>query len=87
MHTAAASCLLLVGGSGQYITAVEEGWSIPRVPAGISNCAPSWKTFVAAAIRARLCTINCDKLIQSSAERIHPNNTRRVIRALEVQRP
>ena len=22
----------LVGGSGQYITAVEEGWSIPRVP-------------------------------------------------------
>ena len=73
---------LLVGGSGQYITAVEEGWSIPRVPpnpelrseleAYVENNSPS-------ALHNRLQQV--DPL---SAERIHPNNTRRVIRALEV---
>ena len=74
---------LLVGGSGQYITAVEEGWSIPRVPPDpdlrreLEGCVAAHG---AEALHARLRTVDPD-----SAERIHPNNTRRVIRALEVQ--
>ncbi len=74
---------LLVGGSGQYITAVEEGWSIPRVPADESLRA-KLEAFVRqhspAALHERLRQVDA-----ISAERIHPNNTRRVIRALEVQ--
>ena len=72
----------LVGGSGQYITAVEEGWSIPRVPpnpdlraeleAYVTETSPE-------ALHERL-----RKVDTISAKRIHPNNIRRVIRALEV---
>ncbi len=73
---------LLVGGSGQYITAVEEGWSIPRVPPD-PELRSQLETFVEnyspSALHDRLHQV--DPL---SAERIHPNNTRRVIRALEV---
>lgn len=72
----------LVGGSGQYITAVEEGWSIPRVPPD-------------AALRAELARVarenspatlheHLRKADPVAAARIHPNNTRRLIRALEV---
>ena len=72
----------LVGGTGQYITAVEEGWSIPRAPPN-------------PALRARLERYASDhspaalhdrlRLVDpAAAERIHPNNSRRVIRALEV---
>lgn len=74
---------LLVGGSGQYITAVEEGWSIPRVPpnpqlrAELEQYA---ETASPHALHERLQSVD-----PVSAERIHPNNTRRVIRALEVQ--
>ena len=73
----------LVGGSGQYITAVEEGWSIPRVPPN-----PELRAELEAyatenspmALHQRLHAID-----PVAAEKIHPNNTRRVIRALEVQ--
>ena len=73
----------LVGGSGQYITAVEEGWSIPRVPPD-----PALRAELEAyveqnsplALHERLRAVD-----PVSAERIHPNNVRRVIRALEVQ--
>ncbi len=74
----------LVGGSGQYITAVEEGWSIPRVPPN-RDLRSELESFVAQNSAEAL----HDELRQVdpvSAERIHPNNTRRVIRALEVQR-
>ena len=72
----------LVGGSGQYISAVEEGWSIPRVPPN-RELRAELERFAAEYSRAAL----HERLRQVdpvSAERIHPNNTRRVIRALEV---
>ena len=73
---------LLVGGSGQYISAVEEGWGIPRVPpepalrAELEEVARKESP---AALHERLRRV--DPL---SADKIHPNNIRRVIRALEV---
>ena len=74
----------LVGGSGQYITAVEEGWSIPRVPPD-HDLRAELEAFVAEnsseALHDQLRLVD-----PVSAGRIHPNNTRRVIRALEVQR-
>lgn len=73
----------LVGGSGQYISAVEEGWSIPRV-APDPDLRADLEAFVDSHSRAAL----HERLRQVdpiSAERIHPNNSRRVIRALEVQ--
>ncbi|MDE2638129.1 MAG: tRNA (adenosine(37)-N6)-dimethylallyltransferase MiaA [Chloroflexota bacterium] len=72
----------LVGGSGQYISAVEEGWTIPRVPPN-PELRAELERFAAEHSRAAL----HDRLRQvdpASAERIHPNNSRRVIRALEV---
>ena len=75
---------MLVGGSGQYITAVEEGWSIPRVAPNLELRA-ELETFVANNSAQAL----HDQLRQVdpvSAQNIHPNNTRRVIRALEVHR-
>lgn len=73
---------LLVGGTGQYITAVVEGWSIPRVPPNPT-------------LRAELEQYAHDKgneaLYQrlqtadpQAAAKIHPNNIRRMVRALEV---
>ncbi len=73
----------LVGGSGQYISAVEEGWSIPRVPPD-PKLRAELERFASenspAALHKRLRQFD-----PVAAERIHPNNTRRVIRALEVQ--
>ncbi len=73
---------LLVGGSGQYVRAVVEGWGIPKV-------APDWKLRVeleafaetngASALHARLA-----KLDPIASGRIDYRNVRRVIRALEV---
>ena len=73
----------LVGGSGQYISAVEEGWSIPRVPPDRELRAELEKYAVEkspGALHERLRQVD-----PVSAGRIHPNNVRRVIRALEVQ--
>ena len=73
---------LLVGGSGQYISAIEEGWTIPRVPPDMQLRAEleAWtEAHSAAALHDRLRAVD-----PVSAERIHPNNIRRVIRALEV---
>ena len=81
---AAGKLPLLVGGSGQYITAVEEGWSIPRVPPDYQLRA-ELEGYVAANSAKAL----HDQLIEVdpiAARRIHPNNYRRVIRALEVHR-
>ena len=73
----------LVGGSGQYISAVEEGWSIPRVPPD-AELRAKLERFASdnsrAALHERLRLVD-----PVAAGRIHPNNTRRVIRALEVQ--
>ena len=74
----------LVGGSGQYITAVEEGWSIPRVPPD-TDLRAELEEF-AERQSARALHEQLRQVDPIAAERIHPNNTRRVIRALEVQR-
>jgi tRNA dimethylallyltransferase len=69
---------LLVGGSGQYVRAVIEGWGIPRVP-------PQRR------LRRVLDRLDTEELARwlaaldpEAAERIDPRNRRRVIRALEV---
>jgi tRNA dimethylallyltransferase len=69
---------LLTGGTGQYVRAVVEGWGIPRVP-------PQRR------LRAALERLGADELFRwlqtldpDAAGKIHANNVRRVIRALEV---
>ena len=73
---------LLVGGTGQYLAAVLEGWQIPRVPprpelrAELERAA---EQAGAAALHARLAQVD-----PAAAAGILPGNVRRVIRALEV---
>ncbi|MCB8919346.1 MAG: tRNA (adenosine(37)-N6)-dimethylallyltransferase MiaA [Ardenticatenaceae bacterium] len=69
---------ILVGGTGQYVKAVVEGWGIPRIP-------PQPR------LRHALAQLGGDEaarwlrlLDPAGAARIDPRNTRRVIRALEV---
>lgn len=72
----------LVGGTGQYIHAVVEGWQIPRVapqPALRAHLEASAQAAGADALHARL-----SELDPLAAGRIDPRNVRRVIRALEV---
>jgi len=75
---------LLVGGSGQYIWSVLEGWVIPQVP-------PDLK--FRHSLEEKAAKVGKDKLYQElmkidplAAQRIDPRNVRRVIRALEVHR-
>lgn len=73
---------LLVGGTGQYITAVIEGWSIPEAPPNIILRA-ELEAFAeqqgSEALHARLSELDPD-----AAASIHHRNVRRVVRALEV---
>jgi tRNA dimethylallyltransferase len=73
---------LLVGGSGQYIRAVVEGWVIPRVPPQPA-LRVDLETFAdvygATALHARL-----TKFDPVAAASIDWRNVRRVVRALEV---
>lgn len=73
---------MLVGGTGQYISAVIEGWSIPEVPPNHA-LREELEAFAAEAgseaLHQRL--IRVDPV---AAEAIHHRNVRRVIRALEV---
>lgn len=73
---------LLVGGTGQYITAVTEGWSIPEVPPNDTLRAEleaEAERDGKDALHDRLKALDPE-----AAAKIHPNNVRRVIRALEV---
>lgn len=69
---------ILVGGTGQYVKAVVEGWGIPRVP-------PHRKLRAAL---ARLGQVELARWLRAldpaAAERLDSRNVRRVIRALEV---
>ncbi len=72
----------LVGGTGQYISAVIEGWHIPRTPPN-----PKLRQELEHYAAQHGPQALHDRLRQHdpvSAERIHPHNVRRVIRALEV---
>lgn len=75
---------LMVGGTGQYITAVTEGWTIPDVPPN-------------EALRAELAALAGAQGVEAlhqmlrgidpgAAEKIDYRNVRRVIRAIEVAR-
>ena len=73
---------LLVGGTGQWVKAVVEGWGIPRVPpdrAIRARLEAEAEKKGTEALHARLATVDPE-----AAARIDFRNLRRVIRALEV---
>ncbi len=74
----------LVGGSGQYVWSVLEGWEIPRVPpdTGMRRILEEQaKSEGLGKLYDELCALAPD-----TARRIDRNNPRRVIRALEIAR-
>jgi len=73
---------VVVGGSGQYIWALAEGWEVPRVApnSGLRDRLTARATAEGAEpLHRELARIDPD-----AAAAIHPHNIRRVIRALEV---
>jgi tRNA dimethylallyltransferase len=73
---------LLVGGTGQYVCAVVEGWRVPRVPPD-----PALRAELEAQARREGSVALHERLAQldsEAARRIDARNVRRVIRALEV---
>ncbi len=75
---------LLVGGTGQYVTAVVEGWTIPEVPPNEALRA-ELELFASQDEASRLTLYERLRTVDPEATvNIHPNNIRRVIRALEV---
>jgi tRNA dimethylallyltransferase len=80
--TARGRVPLLVGGTGQYLAAILEGWNIPRVPP---------QPALRAALEAEAQLGGTQRLYTRLAEvdppaaaKIAPTNLRRIIRALEV---
>ncbi len=69
---------LLVGGTGLYIRAVIEGYNIPRVPPNPARRS-ELEQLPAPELYARLAALD-----PAAVQTILPNNTRRIIRALEV---
>ncbi len=69
---------MLVGGTGQYFKAVVEGWGIPRVPPQ-----PDLRAALEKIDRLELARWLA-VLDPQAAVAIHPHNTRRIVRALEV---
>ena len=75
---------LLVGGSGQYVWSLIEGWQLPEVPPdnAFRQEMEEWtEVHGHAALHERLARIDA-----SAASRIQATNVRRVIRALELHR-
>ncbi len=73
---------MLVGGTGQWVRAVMEGWGIPRVPPDFTLRAKleaEAETIGRDAFHAQLAAVDPE-----AAQKIDPRNLRRVIRALEV---
>jgi tRNA dimethylallyltransferase len=73
---------LLVGGTGQYMRAVVQGWCVPRIPPD-ANLRAELETEAAREGAESLHT-RLAQLDPAAAQRIDPRNVRRVIRALEV---
>ena len=69
---------LLVGGTGQYVWALLEGWRVPRVPPQ-----PEFRRRMEGREGAELFA-EVRRIDPQAAERIGPTNRRRLIRALEV---
>ncbi len=73
---------ILVGGTGQYVWGLLEGWQVPEVPPNRDfrrELEGRSRTEGAGALYRELANLDPE-----AAARIHPSNTRRVIRALEV---
>lgn len=73
---------LLVGGTGQYLSAIVEGWRIPVVPPDESlrrELESYAETHGRMALHRRLAAVD-----PTAAARTHPNNLRRIVRALEI---
>jgi tRNA dimethylallyltransferase len=73
---------LLVGGTGQYVRAITEGWMVPELKADfqLRNVLKKWTDEIGLdGLHTRLASID-----PRAAEKIAPNNVRRTIRALEV---
>ena len=73
---------MLVGGTGQYVMAVVQGWQIPQVKPDprLRQTLQGWSEEVGAeGLHQRLAVLDPD-----AAEKIDPSNLRRTIRALEV---
>jgi tRNA dimethylallyltransferase len=73
---------LLVGGSGQYIWAVLEGWEVPRIPPDREFRKALEDTAVKNGIESLFHQLQ--KIDPEAASKIDKRNVRRVIRALEV---
>lgn len=73
---------VLVGGTGQYVWGLLEGWEVPRVPpdeALRSKLEREARDQGSKAVYARLAAVDA-----GAAARIDPRNVRRVIRAIEI---
>jgi len=73
---------VLVGGSGLYVWSIVEGWRLPQVP-------PDHKLrqeleIIAKQKGSHSLRKTLQQVDELSASKIHPNNTRRIIRALEI---
>jgi len=73
---------ILVGGTGQYVRAITENWSIPRVEPNLQlrESLSDWSIEITPeGLHSRLQSID-----PNAAARIEPRNLRRTMRALEV---
>lgn len=73
---------ILVGGTGQYIRAITEGWVVPELEADLDlrGRLEGWAEEIGSnGLHARLQSVD-----PVAASKIEPNNIRRTIRALEV---
>ena len=72
----------LVGGTGQYVSAVLEGWQVPEVPP--NRPLRDWLGRLAEARGREWLYLALKAIDPQAAEFIDPTNLRRVVRALEV---
>lgn len=73
---------ILVGGTAQYVWALLEGWQVPSVAPN-----PDFRDKLEKIAEKENSTILYNRLTKidpTAAKKIHPNNVRRLIRALEV---
>ncbi len=73
---------ILVGGTGQWVHAVIEGWGIPRVPPDLDMRASLYAEAEAVGVEAFHAQLTA--VDPEAAQKLDPRNVRRVIRALEV---
>ena len=73
---------IVVGGTGQYISALLEGWIVPKVPPDIN-----FRLSLEKELESNDVSTLYKKLVDvapMAAKRINPANSRRIIRALEI---